>query len=144
MFQNNLMSRLLMVLCMSAALTATSHVSFADDNVRAGACSGRDIDSDDAAVWIDINRSGGLTLFDNGQTVAVTLYTCQSKTASDCDEFWWDHDGNGTKTQQQLDGDGAAFTRGVSMPSVPIVRAVVNTAPASDDIAVLLFCPKNT
>jgi len=133
--------RFVLILIGSLAMGLPSQ---ADDLVKRGNCRGLDIDTSDSSVVIETAVEGDVTLFPGGQTVQLSLKTCDDRDGSDCDAFYWDHDGNGTKTQNTLDGDGDTFTRGVRVPAVPSIQFSVDASPSLDDTAVVLFCPKNT
>lgn len=120
-----------------------ANMSLADDSVTASACKGFDIDISDTDIYLQTGYAGGVTLFPNGESVAVSLYTCQSRDEDQCDLFYWDHDSNGSKTQNELNGDGSTYTRGVALPSVPYIMARVTDSPSVDSLSTIMFCRDN-
>ena len=128
-------------LILFGALVLLALPAAADDSANQSGCRGVDIDTDDTDVYLAAAHGGDVTLFSNGETVSVTLYTCQkSNDTTTCDVYLWDHDGNGTATQGSLDGSGATLTRGTAVPAVPMIRAEVTVAPSTDSTAILLLC----
>lgn len=90
-------------------------------------------------IWVQGGAGEiAVTLADNGETVVVNPQLCSSKSSATCDEFLWDHDGNGTATQSELDGDGSTVTRGTNMPAAAFYRFTVTTAPGSSNVAALV------
>lgn len=92
-------------------------------------------------VYIKSNSALDITLFNGGETLEVQLYTCAKNSAASCDVYYWDHNGNGTKDQSTLDGDGTAFTRGVRTPNTYYYRAEVTVSPSASNVASLMACP---
>ena len=69
------------------------------------------------------------------------VYTCTSGTSDEdkCAFFYWDNNGDGTKTSQVLDGDASTFTRGVKMPAGRTMLKFT-TLPSVDGEAEVIAC----
>jgi hypothetical protein len=88
-------------------------------------------------IWITLEANINGT----GSGAVADVYTCTSSSADldKCDFLFWDHDGNGTKTNQGLDGDSSTSTRGVRAPA-GMVRLKFTTSPSVDGEAEVLAC----
>ncbi len=106
-------------------------------------CIGTWIDTDTTEVWVTAQGNRvDVTLFDNGETVVIAPDICSLYgDTSTCDDYCWDHDGNGTKTQCTLNGDGTAFTRGAAFPNVSVIRLEVTTPPSTSTTVWVEACP---
>lgn len=104
-------------------------------------CISRYIQAATTEVWIESRSPIDITLYSNGETVEVALGVCSSNNPAYCSPYYWDHNGNGTKDQNTLDGDGTTFTRGVRGPNVVFFRAEVTDPPTAADTTVISACP---
>lgn len=114
--------------------------ALADFGVNAGSCNAQALLTSTTEVYI--SGFGGplaVTLYDNGQTVEVELYTCEQKgnPALYCDLLVWDVAGT---PASRLNGAGSAQTRGVTVQPVMYIRALVTVAPGVSNVAALGAC----
>lgn len=93
-------------------------------------------------IWITSHFEVALTLTAGGSGVILALYTATGKTAAQSGKYWWDHDSDGVKDQNTLDGNGDTFTRGKVVPASLYTRAEVTNAPSANGLAKLQACQR--
>lgn len=91
-------------------------------------------------IWIVANQRIDITLEANGSGVVVAIYKCTQKDTDYCSRYWWDHDLDGIRDQNTLDGAGDTFSHGVEVPASLFTRAEVTTSPSGDDLAEIQAC----
>ena len=94
-----------------------------------------------SSIYFQSHHALAITLEDGGSGAVVNPETCTSALAAQCDDYVWDHDTDGVKSQTTLNGVGSTFTRGVAMPNAPTIRVEITTAPSADGLARVSACP---
>ena len=92
-------------------------------------------------IWFTAHQRIDLTLEANGSGVVVTIYKCTKQDTDYCSKYWWDHDLDGLRTQNTLDGNGDTFSHGTEIPASLVTRAEVTTSPSAEDLAEIQACP---
>jgi len=93
-------------------------------------------------IWVVANTPINIILESNGSGVVVAIYKCTQRDTDYCSRYWWDHDLDGIRNQNTLDGVGDTFSHRVEIPASLFTRAEVTTSPSADDTAEIQACIK--